>query len=87
MSNVILTVRIMPEGLEVDLDKLKEKVSEILKDISLGPIAFKKTPIAFGLNSLDLRLLTTEEDGSKIEDLLSNVEGVQSVSILDVSLA
>lgn len=86
MSNVIMTVRVMPKGLEVNLDELKKKIFEKLKKIVEGEVGFKKQPIAFGLNALDLTLIVPEDKGSMIEETLSGMAGVQTVNVQSVSL-
>ncbi len=87
MSNVIMTVRVMPTGVEVDLDKLENNIREALKGLVEGEISVKTQPIAFGLKALDITLMATEDNGSKIEDELNKVSDVQSVSVQSISLA
>ncbi|MCK5473985.1 MAG: elongation factor 1-beta [Candidatus Aenigmarchaeota archaeon] len=83
---VLATFKIMPESLEVDLEALKEKI-KILETI--GNIKdFKEEPIAFGLKSLSVLTLIADEGGltEKIENKLSELEGVQSVENVGVTL-
>lgn len=86
MSKVIMKVRVMPESLEVNLEKLKNRVNKALKNVAEGEVGVKKQPIAFGLNALDLTLIIPEDKGSTVEDKLSSVEGVQTVNVQSVSL-
>ncbi|MBD3312715.1 elongation factor 1-beta [archaeon] len=81
-----MTIRVMPKGLEVNLDKLKKKIIEKLKEVVEGEVGFKKQPIAFGLNALDLTLIVPEDKGSLVEETLSGIKGVQTVNVQSVSL-
>jgi len=85
-NKVIMTVRLMPSGLEVDLEQLKNDVIESLKGIAEGQMGFKKQPIAFGLNALDITLIVPEDKGSEVEESLKGVKGVQTVIVQGVSL-
>ena len=83
---VLATFKIMPESPEVDLEALKNtiKTFETIGDIR----DFKEEPIAFGLKSLSVLTLIADEGGltEKIETKLSELEGVQSVETVGVTL-
>ncbi len=86
-NKVIMTVRIMPEGLEVNLDELKSSITAALKGSAEPGISIKKEPIAFGLNALDVTFVTDETTGSSIiDDKLAKLKGVQTASMTSVSL-
>ena len=80
-----MTIRLMPKGVDVDLEQLKEGVKSKLDGIT-EQVGFKVQPIAFGLKALDISLMATEEKGSTVEELLATIEGVQSVNVESVSL-
>lgn len=75
----------MPKGLEINLEELKKLINDELKGL-IGEIGFKKQPIAFGLNALDLSIVIEEEKGTEVENKLSSIKGVQSVIVQSVSL-
>lgn len=82
-----MTVRVMPEGLEVNLDELKQAITNALKGVAEPGITIKKEPIAFGLNALDVTFVTDEVTGSSIiDDKLAVLSGVQTASLSSVSL-
>ena len=76
----------MPKGIEVSFDELKTNIINALKSLVSGELGFKKEPIAFGLNALDISLIATEDNGSKIEGVLRKIKDVQSVNVQSVSL-
>lgn len=89
MAKVIITFKIMPEGVEINLEDLK---SQIIKRItSFGGIITeeKKEPVAFGLNSLNITFNLDEDKGDteKLEEEICKIKGVQSCSVIAVSRA
>ena len=82
MGKVAVTVKIMPEGVDVDLEKVKE---EVRKRIEVKDL--KEVPIAFGLKAVEVLVLTDDEKGSEwIVERLSDIEGVSRVEIEKVTL-
>ncbi|MDD2678478.1 MAG: elongation factor 1-beta [Candidatus Nanoarchaeia archaeon] len=84
-SRVVLTFSIMPESVEVNLEKLAEKIKEIIsKEAEVGKIDYK--PVAFGLKSIEIMAIMDESKGSteKIEQEISELEGVSSAEVTDV---
>ncbi|MEM1537209.1 MAG: elongation factor 1-beta [Candidatus Nezhaarchaeales archaeon] len=82
MGEVVALVKIMPAGVEVDLDRLKERLKEALpKKHSIK--GFKEEPIAFGIKALKVYVLMPEEAGgtSSLEEAFQRVEGVGQVEV------
>ena len=86
MATVVVTLKIMPEGPDTDLDNLTNVVSEKITAFG-GTVGKKDTePIAFGLKSL-LRLFSMPEDKGgteELEKMIEQVPGVRSVQVSDV---
>ena len=86
MATVIITLKAMPEGVEVDLDKLTKELEEkISKFIGGTEVKVNVVEVAFGLKSLEF-LFAMDED-QKIDDLeeeLKQVQDVQSIEVTDV---
>ena len=87
MGKVAVTYRIMPEGVDIDLDSIKEKITGmIMEKTQLAKLEEK--PVAFGLKFVEVILVmddarnTSEEHESKF----STISGVQSVEITDLNL-
>lgn len=81
MGEVAVTLQIMPDGTEIDLNQLEKKVKKAINVESL-----KREPVAFGLESL--RAITVIPDASggtdKIEEKILALDGVQNVKVTDV---
>ena len=77
MANVIATIKIMPEDIDVDLEALSKKVSE------LGGTSISTQPIAFGLKAIICNFTVPDGEGGTqdVEDKLSALEGVSEVQV------
>ena len=89
MADVIITMKIMPESPDVDLDCIKEKADNEIKSFGGEIGKVEKEPIAFGLIALKLIFVSDESKGSteQLEENVSKLEGVASVQITDVRRA
>ena len=87
MADVVVKLKIMESSPDVDLGAVEEKVKKIVKE-KAGDGAFKSEiePIAFGLKALIVNFVMDESLGGtdSIEEAISNLEGVESVSVEDV---
>ena len=84
--NVAANVRIMPTGVEINLEEIRKSVEKIVaKHGKLNSSEIK--PIAFGLKALEVMLLLNDKEGGmeEIEAQIAKIKGVNSVEILEVS--
>ena len=82
-----LQYRILPEGVEVDLDMLLTGVKAVLpKGAALK--ASEKKPLAFGLSALHVLIVMEDKQGGaeELEQAIAGVSGVQSVEIVEMGL-
>lgn len=94
MASVVVTIKVMPEGPDSDLNAIYEKacaairafVGEQHKD---DEIKKEEEPIGFGLKALKLLFIMDEDVGSPdaLEEQLRQIEHVQSVETVDVRRA
>jgi len=85
MGEVVATVKLMPEGTEVDLEQIKIQVQDaVTKDAELHKI--DEEPIAFGLVALNVMFIVEDGEGGTevVEESLAQIPGVSSVEVLDV---
>ncbi len=87
MGQVSITFEIMPEGLEINLEDIKSRVQEKIGDISKIEQTEIK-PIAFGLKALMMNVLVDDSEGimDKLEEMIAEVEGVQSAKVVTMTL-
>jgi len=84
--NVVARIRITPDSIDSDLNKIKDELARISSDYGKLHSAEIK-PIAFGLNSLEAAILLNDSKGGieEIEEKLKSVEGVSQVDVIDVN--
>jgi elongation factor 1-beta len=79
--------RVLPEGLEVDLDKLRMDIEKALPE-GAKLRASEQKPLAFGLKALHVLVVMDDKKGGaeQVENAISGVAGVQSVEIVEMGL-
>ncbi|MFC1742066.1 elongation factor 1-beta [Nanoarchaeota archaeon] len=90
MGTAVVTLDIMPESTEIDLEKVQEEVTKLVKEFA-GDRDTKAEiePVAFGLKKLKYIFVMDEELGSPdvVADKIVELEGVQAAEVSDVRRA
>lgn len=90
MARVVVSLRVMPQSPDADLSELEKKAKhEIIGFCSSEEFRVEIQPIAFGLKALMILFVMEESIGSteKLEQKISQIEGVESVEVTDVRRA
>ena len=90
MADVVVTLKIMPDSPEGNLDKIKEEALKKIKVFSGNDNhKIEIEPVAFGLNALKILFVMAEAKGSTdaLEEQISKIKGVNSVEVTDVRRA
>ena len=90
MAKVVVTLKVMPKGTEVNLDDLKEKVEKEIRDFNDNQdVKIEEEPIGFGLSALKFLFVMDEDKGSidPLENKLKEIEGIGNVEVTDVRRA
>jgi elongation factor 1-beta len=82
VAEVAVTLRLMPESDEVDLEKLEAMVRERIKVHSIS-----REPIAFGLEALQVVAVVEDAAGGTepLEKELSGIPGVGNVQVIGLT--
>lgn len=87
MADVVITMKIMPESPDVDLEQVKNKVLE--KIVAFSELENYKTSeesLAFGLKAIIIMFVMFEGKGTTetLEADIETIDGVGSVEVTDV---
>jgi len=84
---VLVSIKILPADLEVDLVKLKDDIQSALPE-EVKVAGSRVEPIAFGLNALILQVILPEDRGGdleRLEEAIRETNGVGETETLMVS--
>jgi len=82
MGEVAARIKVMPSGMDVNLNKLKEALTKVIP-AGARVHGFSEEPVAFGLKALIVVVKVGDIEGGteKVEEAFSKVKGVESVSV------
>jgi len=85
MAGIVAVIaKVMPESLDVDLEKIKEESKKVLESEGAMNISYEEKPIAFGLKALMVKMAWPEEkETDLIVQKIKSVSGVSEVDIVD----
>jgi len=81
MGNVAVELKVMPESIDTDMEKLKEEISKRMKIQDS-----KIEPLAFGLKQLKILVVVPDGETGDIEGKIKKIEGVSEVETGSVTL-
>ena len=90
MGTAAIKYRVMPEGVEVDLEALKAQITTTVTEAGAELYGIDVVPFAFGLKALETTVMVEDKVGGGIpdavEEALGALDGVQSVEMLEMGL-
>jgi elongation factor 1-beta len=88
MGIALITIKLMPESPETNLEALKEKAKKVLEEKQADKVSFEEEPIAFGLKAIKASFEIDEsQELEPIEESLKSIEEVTSSQVIDMRRA
>ena len=86
MARLLLIVKILPTGVEINLDELVGSIKTSLKD-GIELKEYVKEPLAFGLEFIKAQFTLDDAEGqmNSLEKTVTDTDGVSEFEVLNMS--
>ena len=86
MARLLLVAKILPTGVEINLDDLIESIKTSLKD-GIELKEYVKEPLAFGLEFIKAQFTLDDAEGqmNSLEKSVTDTDGVSEFEVLNMS--
>lgn len=82
MAEVLVGLKVLPKDVDVNLDKLEEKIKK-----AVNPERTERVPIAFGLVAINIIKIVQDAEGEveKLENALKTIEEVGGIEVTGIT--
>ncbi len=82
MAKILISYKILPTEVTVDLEMLREKIKEKLPKYA-SVHKFKEEPIAYGLTALIAYIVLPEDKSGALEELEGTLQKISEISQIE----
>ena len=79
MAKVLISLKVFPSDVDVNLESLKKKIEECLPDFA-SVYRFEEEPIAFGLVAIIAHVLVPEDKAGGIDEVEAALKKIDEIS-------
>ena len=86
MGRIVISFKIFPKGLEVDLEELKKEIEASLPKLT-SVYGYQTEPVAFGLSALIAHIIIPENESGlldKVEEELARIPEISQIQTIMV---
>lgn len=89
MANIIMTIKVVLESPETNLESVKEKAINAIEEYGADIGRSEIEEVAYGIKAVKIMFIANENKGSTdaLEEKIKSLEGVSSVEVIDVRRA
>ena len=82
MAKILISYKILPTEVTVDLERLKQKIKETLPEYS-SIYTFAEEPIAYGLTALIAHIIIPEDKPGGLDELERTLQKISDISKIE----
>ena len=79
MGRILISFKIFPTGIEIDLEQLKKEIEKSLPK-STSVYGYQTEPVAFGLTALIAHILLPEDESGLLDKVEENLGKIPEIS-------
>jgi elongation factor 1-beta len=82
MGNMLVSMKIFPEDIIINLEELRKKIEQTIPPDS-KVLRFNEEPIAYGLKALIVHIIVPEEKQDALEKIETGIRQIKGVSNIE----